>query len=182
MTEGERRASLLARMGELERALRQVELELEALDGAPLLAAGPFDMLVCRIGVERVGFVETEVERVVPSAELAPAVDAPPWVLGLLNLHGTFLPVVSIMARAGRLQRELELTDSIIIANLNARRVGLLVDETLGMRSVTGGAVQSPLHRGIFTNFVLGLVPDDDGLISILSVERLMSSAEAIGD
>lgn len=178
MSDTVRRAHLLARLGELERELHRLEVELETLDGAPLLAAGPFDLLLCRVGEELLGFVETDVERVVQAAALAPAVDAPPWVLGLLNLHGSLVPVVSIIGRAGLTQRNIEPSDSIVITNISARRLGLLVEETLGMRSVAGGTVQSPLHRGMFTNFVLGLVPDDEGIVSILSVERLMSSVE----
>ena len=178
MIDVERRAELLARIGELDRELRRLERELETMDGAPLLAAGPFDLLLCRVDNELVGFVETEVERVVQAAELLPVADAPPWVLGLLNLRGTLLPIVSIEARVGRSQAEIASSDSYVIANVEGRRTGVLVQDTLGMRSVAGGSVQSPSHRGVMANFVVGLVPDDEGLVSILSVERLMSSVE----
>lgn len=182
MIDPERRTGLLARIAELERELRRLERELETMNGAPMLAAEPFDLLLCRVETGLVGFVETEVEQVVQAAELLPVADAPPWVLGLLNVRGTLLPVMSIEARVGRPQGEIAPSDSYVIANVEGRRTGVLVQDTLGMRSIAGGSVQSPSHRGVMANFVIGLVPDDEGLVSILSLERLMSSVEATSE
>src|SRR5271157_2301250 len=77
------------------------------------------------------------VSRVIRAVEITPLPKAPSIVLGVINLGGRIIPVVNIRKRFRLPERELELTDQLIVArasrsNANAdggRLLALAVDE-----------------------------------------------------
>ena len=56
------------------------------------------------------------VSRVVRAVEITPLPKAPPIVIGVINLGGRIIPVVNIRRRFRLPERELELTDQLIVA------------------------------------------------------------------
>ena len=56
------------------------------------------------------------VSRVIRAVEITPLPKAPPIVLGVINLGGRIIPVVNIRKRFLLPERELELTDQLIVA------------------------------------------------------------------
>jgi chemotaxis signal transduction protein len=58
-------------------------------------------LLLCRIGARRYGLAVESVERILPMAALIPLPQAANGVTGLLNVHGSILPVVDPRPRLG---------------------------------------------------------------------------------
>jgi purine-binding chemotaxis protein CheW len=58
-------------------------------------------LLICRIAGQRYGIMADAVERILPMAALIPLPQAENGVSGLLNVHGTIVPVVDPRTRLG---------------------------------------------------------------------------------
>jgi purine-binding chemotaxis protein CheW len=57
---------------------------------------------------------------------------APEIVLGLINVEGQIIPVVDFRRRFRLREREIELSDHLVIADTAKRRLALVVDEVIG--------------------------------------------------
>ena len=68
------------------------------------------------------------VERVIRMAALIPLPDAPSWVVGILNFHGTILPVIDLRKRLGLSDREVDLAQRILVIRTKRRKLGVLAD------------------------------------------------------
>lgn len=101
------------------------------------------------------------VERIVRAVEVSPLADAPPGVIGMINVHGRIIPVFDIRPRFGLTPREMRVSDHLVIAHAADRDVALLVDAavdvvapdnqtvTMGTDSLaTLGAVEAVLVHG----------------------------------
>jgi len=82
------------------------------------------------------------IERVVRAVEVSPLADAPPGVLGVINLHGRIIPVLDIRPRFGLPSREICLSDHFVIACAGEREVAILVDAALDVVSA-GSATEA---------------------------------------
>ena len=119
-----------------------------------------------------------QVRRVVRVAEWTPLPQAPEMVLGVINLSGEIIPVFNIRKRFGLPDREIDLSDQLIIAQTAKRAVALLVDnvETL---------IEEEKHKRIEIQEVIpglkyieGIVKLENGLILIHNLESFLSLEE----
>jgi purine-binding chemotaxis protein CheW len=88
------------------------------------------------------------IERVVRAVEVSPVADAPPGVLGVINLHGRIIPVLDIHPRFGLPSREIRLSDHFVIARADEREVAVLVDAAVDVMpagSATETVTMDPL-------------------------------------
>jgi purine-binding chemotaxis protein CheW len=63
------------------------------------------------------------VQRVVRMVEVTPLPKAPKVVLGVIDLQGTIIPVMSMRRRLGMAELETNLVDQLIVAETGARNV-----------------------------------------------------------
>lgn len=91
--------------------------------------AEPSLLVVLPVGAVRVGLVATEVVEVLPMALLQPLPDAPPAVVGSLNLRGQRLPVVDLCAALGAGVERPGPAASIAVVRVDGQLVGLLASD-----------------------------------------------------
>lgn len=113
-----------------------------------------------------------EIRRYSPPTALP---DVPSHVRGVVNLRGAVVPVFDLRLRFGMPDAIGRLT-VIIVVVVNEQSVGLVVDEvTAVLRLAEGGLRPTPgLNQRIDTSFIVGLAPKEEGLVTILDVERLV--------
>ncbi len=70
----------------------------------------------------------SDVERVVRIVEITPLSKVPEYILGAINLHGEFLPVVNLRILFNLNEREINLNDQLIITNTATKKVALWVN------------------------------------------------------
>ena len=175
MTEGHH-AQLRSRIAHLKQELAHLRQELRTSD----VSAGQdaFEVLICRVGARRVAFRQSEVERVVLAAQLAELPGAPPWVAGVLNCAGDLVPVADLMAWFEQRPRLLESSDAIVICSIDERRLGLVVEEAIDLDTICGGVLRPVTNDVADIPFVLGVVPEDDGALLILSAAMVIEQLE----
>ncbi len=81
------------------------------------------------------------IEQVYSAVEVTPLVGAPDTILGLINVHGAIIVVLNVRKKLGLRERSIELSDQILVANLNDRQLALLVDEVVEV-------LHAPSHTG----------------------------------
>lgn len=126
----------------------------------------------------RMALAMTVVERIVHAVYITQIPNAPAIVLGVIDLQGRIIPVVDMRRRFGLPEREIALTDRLIVAQTTRRPVALVAD------SVTG-VVEHPATELIEAEAILpglaqvsGVVKLDDGLIFIHDLDRFLSLDE----
>jgi len=79
------------------------------------------------------------VERVIRSVALTIPPDAPPLLLGLVDLGGQMAPVMDVRARLGLPRRRMELEDRLIVCHCRGKRLAFPVDVVQGVASFSPG-------------------------------------------
>jgi purine-binding chemotaxis protein CheW len=113
------------------------------------------------------------------AAAVNPLPDQPPALLGVLNLHGEIVPVVSARVRLGLPARALSPHDSMIAVTAAGQRLVLVVDELGGVLAVSPAALQPappPCRPGLAP--VDSTHPRADGLTVILAPAQLLTADE----
>jgi len=132
------------------------------------------------LGEERYALHLSAVERVVRAVEITLLPKAPEIVLGVINVQGRIVPVVNIRRRFRLSERELKLSDQIVIARTSRRTVALVVDAVGGVTELSGKEIVLPEEIVPQMQYVEGVVKLEDGLVLIHDLDRFLSLNEEI--
>lgn len=126
----------------------------------------------------RVAVSLSSVERVIRAVYLTHLPDAPDIVLGILNLQGRVIPAVNTRQRFRLPDREIAVTDQIVIAHTGRRTVGLVADAISGVIEYAEPdlVVSEDILPGL--EYVDSVAKLDDGLILIHNLGRFLSLDE----
>jgi len=118
------------------------------------------------------------VERVARVVYLAPLPGAPEIILGAVNIQGRIIPAVNMRRRFRLPDREIILTDQLVVAHTGRRAVALVADAVSGVfeyaePDIVGAETILP---GL--EFIDGVVKLSDGLILIHNLDRFLSLEE----
>lgn len=135
-------------------------------------------LVVFTLDDQRYALHLSAVERIVRVVEVTPLPKAPDIVLGIVNIQGRIIPVVNIRKRFHLPEREINLSDQLIIANTSKRPVALLteaVNEVIE-QSAERVATSEEILSGI--KYVEGVVKLGDGMILIHDLDKCLSLEE----
>lgn len=119
------------------------------------------------------------VERVVRAVYLTPLPDAPDIVLGVVNIQGRIVPVINMRKRFRLPDREIALTDQLVIAHTSQRPVALVADAVMGIFEYAELKIVGAESILPDLEYIEGIVKLNDGLILIHNLERFLSLDEA---
>jgi purine-binding chemotaxis protein CheW len=120
------------------------------------------------------------VERVVQAAALTTLPGAPKSVLGLLNLHGEFIPVLSLFAYLGLPIRPVEPSQQIILIDTSNLRMGVLTDQVRHVFSCNAHEMTAIPPQFQAAGFVNGVVRMDNGIQIICDPEKFLLSEDRL--
>lgn len=118
------------------------------------------------------------VERVVRAAEVTPLPRSPNIVLGVINAQGSILPVVNVRRRFRLTEREIELSDRLIIAKTSLRRLALLVDSVSGVIERAAKDVVPADAIVPRMDYIEGVTKLDDHILLIHDLDSFLSLDE----
>ena len=118
------------------------------------------------------------VQRVVRMVEVTPLPQAPEIVLGVIDLQGTILPVMSMRKRFGLSEPETSLSDQLIVADTATRSVALVVTSVAGVVERTAEEVTKTEMIVPGAPYVEGMTRLEDGILFIHDLDRLLSKKE----
>jgi purine-binding chemotaxis protein CheW len=110
--------------------------------------------------------------------EVTPLPKAPEIVLGVVNVHGRVIPVLSIRRRVGLIEGETSLSDHIIVADTASRSVALVVDAVIGVVERTAEEITVAEKIVPGTEYVEGIAKLEEGMLFIHNLDRFLSQHE----
>lgn len=167
--------ALRARLADLERRLGARSVDEEALP------AGEVEVLVCRVGSERVALLLRDVREVVPIASVTALPEAPPWVLGLLQVGETAVPVLDVDARFDRRARPIAISDLVVLCRHEPDGVGLVVSEVDDVKRIASVDIADPKRDVPHAAYLRGTFRDADGAVLLLGLRRFVELAGVPG-
>ncbi|MEK6590235.1 MAG: chemotaxis protein CheW [Nitrospinota bacterium] len=120
----------------------------------------------------------SSVERVIRLVEITHLPKAPEIVIGIVNMHGRVIPVVNIRKRFRLPEREIELTDQIVILQAKKNTIGAVVDTVSGVFEYPEQKIIKPENILPGIEYIEGVVKLEDGLILIHNIDRFLSLEE----
>ena len=140
--------------------------------------------LIFSLHQTRYAIAAGEVREVFSLPELTSVADAPSDVIGLLNLHSNFVPVMHLDLRFGHKFEGCNLTDSIIVVESGQLQVGVVVDRVETVVEIDDRYIQADLTYGRTENinraFVKSIINLDDEMIILLDVNNLVRHPNAL--
>jgi len=99
----------------------------------------------------------------------------PEFVLGVLNLRGTIVPVFDLRCRFGLGLTKATKSHVVIIVSVLDRILGLLVDAVSDILTVDRDQIRAvpEMDRSISSEFLSGIIAVNDGMVVLLSLEKL---------
>jgi len=167
---------MLSRIRQLENELCELRKKVAA---ERISASGEFRVLICHVGRDRVALVQSSLREVVLISKLAPLPEAPPWVLGLLNLRGAILPVVDIQARLSGARRTPKIDDHVIVVEAADSLAGLVVTSVSSALEVRGRDVSAPPSDVPYAPYVIGILSLDGAPVPLLDPQSLLDASPA---
>ena len=134
-------------------------------------------VLVFHIGSDRYGLRLGAIARVLPVASLKQLPLAPPYVAGLLDLHGSPVPVIDLSHLAGTPAAQLWFDTRIILVDYpvdgGTRALGLLAEHVTGVEAVDDNSLaDSGVNGSPFLGRVAG---GEAGMLQLVEPEGLLS-------
>jgi purine-binding chemotaxis protein CheW len=113
--------------------------------------------------------------------QATPLPQSPAFIRGVVNLRGTVLPIIDLGARLGLGRTEATARHAILVAEVGPRIIGLLVDGVSGILSLPADSLQATPDVGcaITREFVLGLLPLEGQMLSLLSLASLVPAVQS---
>jgi len=135
-------------------------------------------LVVLTLDEQRYALHLSAVERIIRVVEVTPLPKAPEIVLGVVNVQGQITPVINIRKRFCLPEREMNLSDQLIIAHTSRRTVALVADAVSGVieRSEQEVIAAEKVLPGI--EYVEGVVKLEDGMILIHDLNKFLSLEE----
>lgn len=109
-----------------------------------------------------------------------PIPNTPSWILGIINLRGSIIPVVDLRERFGLSVPTHGPSTVVIVLRAfddgRERIVGIVVDSVSDVCTVDTAAVQAPPDFGaaVDTRFVRGLVEVSERMLILLEIDELL--------
>lgn len=125
-----------------------------------------------------------EVQEIRGDVAVTPLPNAPDYILGVLNLRGTIIPVIDLRTRFGLPFREINDLSVVVVINIGQRLAGMMVD---AVSDVVDAGVESwreaPEFEGHSNrDFIQGLLESDGRIVIVLRTEALDDLSNAGAD
>lgn len=120
------------------------------------------------------------VERVVRAVAVTPLPEAPPIIIGVINIQGRVVPVVDLRKRFHLEERAIDPEDHFVVARSSTGAVALPVDEAEGLvRDLSGGTVTAaeivPDLNYVDEVFLMG--PE---MVFVLAIDTVLTDDEEL--
>lgn len=139
-------------------------------------------ILTFSLGTETYGVEILRVQEIRGFSTVTRIPQAPPHVLGVLNLRGTVVPIVDLRMRFSLAEVAFTALTVIIVLSVEGgsgrRNFGLVVDGVSDVMDLAPDAVRPTPEFGshVNTDFIRGLATLGDSMVMLLDIDRLIGN------
>jgi len=132
-----------------------------------------------KVGNEEFGLEILKVQEIIRLRELTRVPNMPGFVDGVINLRGRVIPVIGLRRRMGIAQGEADKRTRIMVAEVNGRVLGFVVDEVSEVLRISSDTVEpAPKLGQVEREYVQGIGKINDRLLILIDLNPLISDAE----
>lgn len=139
-----------------------------------------------RLGDELYGVDIMDVKEIVKRQAVRAIPNAPFYVEGIVNLRGEVIPIINLHKRfylkkmTVNPDDELEDDGGFIILDIEDNKIGVIIDRIERVVPVQAEEIKPPpqMLSGIGTEYIQGVVREEDHYLIILDIRRLFSAKE----
>ena len=147
-----------------------------------------FQLVTFQLGDELYGVDIMDVKEIVKIQSVRPIPNAPYYVEGIINLRGEIIPIINLhkrfhikeMTKDSDFDEFEEDEGGFIILDIEGNKIGIIIDRINRVISVDKGEIKPPpqMLSGIGTEFIHGVVRQDQSYLIILDTRRLFNANE----
>jgi len=139
-------------------------------------------MVIFKLDREEFAVDIYQVREVLNKTQITPLPRSPHYIEGVINLRGEVIPVIDLRKRFGLPELDSGERARVVIVEIQNNNVGLTVDSVTEVLRYSAGAIQQPPSRGSGsrTDFIKGIAKLEERLLTILNLEKILTSDEVI--
>lgn len=131
------------------------------------------DMLIFSMDDHYYALPLARVMRVIRALEITPVPESPPVLVGVFDLHGKTIPVISLRHLLSLPEKNMELEDALIVLTVHTHQAALLSDHVIGV--FEGEQEDSAEELELFGSLVMThLIRWEERLIPLLDIDTLI--------
>lgn len=138
-------------------------------------------VLTVQIGGKEFGIPIIESREVIGVTHIEEIPQTPDFMLGMINLRGSFIPVIDLRIKLGFPQQSAVSTEScIVIVDIQKKLTGTLVDSLVGVTTLDPSHYQEDPNLGnnIHADLVQGIAMLDERMIIVTNISKILSNEE----
>ncbi len=140
--------------------------------------------LIFRLNDLLYGIPTAFVKEIFQLPEITPIPEAPPDIIGILNLRGEILPVMHLERRLGQTVSECTTEDTVIVMEWQMIGMGITVNEVLDVQNISHSIIETEPNYGrnnhINTAFISGIAKTEDRAIILINSEALIRHPDEV--
>ena len=123
-----------------------------------------------------------KIKQIIRPLKITRLPQSPDFLEGVINLRGVFIPVIDMRLRFSMGPRDAKQEGKVIIANVDRRIVGVMVDEVTEVIPMPKNQIQPPprVIRGVESSYLLGVCRYQDEILLILNLDEILTAEEKI--
>ncbi len=137
-------------------------------------------VLVVSVRAELYALPLEVVDRVTWAVAITAVPDCSDEVLGVVNVQGNVLPVISLRRRMGLPDRDVSLADRLVVTQCAGSRFALLVDAVEGVQEMTAAQTHHSADVVPGRHTVDGVATQRNDILLICNMDSLLADVEAV--
>ena len=141
-----------------------------------IMESGERGCLSFRVGDEEYAVDILAVQEIRAFEKPTRIADAPPSVLGVINLRGKIVPIIDLRLRLGHTKPAYDVFTVVIILNVDGRMSGVVVDAVSDVLNLRPDEVRpAPQLDGTpAARFILGLASVEQRMLVLVDIEKMV--------
>lgn len=131
-------------------------------------------LVIFRLGGEDFGVPISQVREINRLVPITAIPKAPPSVLGVINLRGKVIPVISLRERFGFDKESADDATRIVVSEVGGQIVGFVVDAVTEVLRLDDASIEPAPESaaGVDSHFIRGIGKLSDRLVIVLDLEK----------
>lgn len=137
---------------------------------------GKIEFVVFELCGELFGIELSQVREVAVLPEITPVPSMPGWLLGVVNLRGEVVPVVSLAQAIGARESG-QVGNRLVVVEVGARPVGIVIAGVPRIDRAEGASIEPApelVVQRLKRDFIKGVVKQDGGLVILLDMSAII--------
>ncbi len=122
---------------------------------------------------------------ILPLPGISPLEEVPKFVVGMIDLRGTVVPVIDLNQRFGRARHPYTSEQCLVVLKRDGPALGMIVDSVEAVTDIDAGDIVPPSAYGAFppdsnATFISGVVKTGEGLVMMLDLDHLLDLSQTL--